>query len=150
MLKLGHEEDACGEIRAMLVTRQVLLRVCSSTLKRRISSRSLMSWISVSCHVANEESSHEPGVSFAHLDSQECSIQLCAETCWSERRSSPWESSVFFGFVQSVMTARRMVNGDNVFVRVGLFDETSPFFCVSLDGREFNPTNTSSVSDIPC
>ena len=51
-LKLGHQEDVRRN--AWLVTRQALLRVCSST-KRWTSSRILLSWIRVSCHVANEE-----------------------------------------------------------------------------------------------
>ena len=46
------------------------------------------------------------------------------------------------------MMTRLMMNGDKVAVRAGLFVETTPFFCVSFDGSEFNPINTSSVSDI--
>ena len=52
-----------GGMRAMLVTRQALLRLCSSTTKRW-TSRILLSWIRMSSHVANEESSHERGVPF--------------------------------------------------------------------------------------
>ena len=47
---------------------------------------------------ASEESSHERGVSFVHSDSQECSIQLCAEACCGEKRFTSLESSVF-GFL---------------------------------------------------
>ena len=43
----------------------------------------------MSCHVAKEESSHELGVSFVHPDSQEWSIQLCAETCCGGVKASP-------------------------------------------------------------
>ena len=53
----------------------------------------------------------------------------------------------FFGFLQNVKMTRLMMNGDKVFVRAGLLDEISPL-CVSFDGSEFNPMNTSSVSDI--
>ena len=50
----------------------------------------------MSCHVANEESSRERGVSFVHPDSRECSIQLSAETCYGENRLTSLESSVFW------------------------------------------------------
>ena len=50
----------------------------------------------MACHVANEESSLERGVSFVHPDFQERSIQLCAETCCGEKRLTPSESSVFW------------------------------------------------------
>ena len=33
-----------------------------------------------------------------------------------------------FGFLQSVMMTRLMMNGDKVFVRAGLFVETNPSF----------------------
>ena len=82
------------------------------------------------------------GVSMVHPDSEECSIQLCAETYCSEKRFTPSESSVLFGFLQNVKMTR-----DKVFVRAGLFDENSPL-CVSFDGSGFNPMNISSVSDI--
>ena len=52
----------------------------------------------MSSHVENEESSHERRVSFAHPDFQECSTQLCAETCCGEKRFTSLESSVF-GFL---------------------------------------------------
>ena len=53
-----------------------------------------------------------------------------------------------FGFPQNVKTTRSMVmNGDEVFVRAGLFGGTSPFG-ISSGGSEFNPSNTSSDSDI--
>ena len=50
----------------------------------------------MSCHITNEESSHERGVSFVHPGSQECSTQLCAETCCGEKRLTPLESSVLW------------------------------------------------------
>ena len=50
----------------------------------------------MSCHVANEELSHERRVSFVHPDFQECSIQLCAKTCGGEKRFTSLESSVFW------------------------------------------------------
>ena len=50
----------------------------------------------VSSHVENEASSHERRVSFAHPYFQECSIQLCAETCCGEKRFTSLESSVFW------------------------------------------------------
>ena len=62
-------------------------------------SRSLLSRIRVSGHVANEESSHERGVSFVSPDSQESSSKLCAETC-GEKRFTSLESSVFWFFAE--------------------------------------------------
>ena len=44
---------------AMMVTTEVLFRVCKTTTRRWTSSRSLLSWIRVSCYVANEDSTHE-------------------------------------------------------------------------------------------
>ena len=61
-----------------------------------------LSWIGMSCHVANEESSHERGVSSVHHDSQGYSTQLCAETCCSEKRFTTWDSNVLLGFLQNV------------------------------------------------
>ena len=69
-----------GGMRATPATRQVLLRLCSSTTKRWTSSRIILSRMKVPSHVESEESSHEWRVSFAHPDFQECSIQLCADT----------------------------------------------------------------------
>ena len=79
-------------MRAMLVTKQILLRVCSPTTKRWTSWQVLFSKIKVSCHIINEDSSHERGVSVVHPDSQECSIQLCC----GEKRLTPLEPSVFW------------------------------------------------------
>ena len=51
------------------------------------------------------------------------------------------------GVLQNVTTTRAMTDGHEMFVRAGPFNETIPF-CLSFDGSEFNPINTSSVSDI--
>ena len=83
---------------------------------------------------------------FVLPDSHECSIQLCAGTCCAEKRLTHWNPACS-GFLQIVMMKRLMMNDDKVFVRAGLFDETSPF-CVIFDGSEFNPITTSSVSVI--
>ena len=135
-----------GEVRATLVTRQVLLRVCNSTVKRRIPWTSLLSWIRVSCHVKNEETTHERGVCFVLPDSQECPFHSCAETCCREKHSTHLGSSVPL-FLQNVTMTFSMTDGHQVFVRAGSFNETFPF-CVSVDGSEFNPINTSRVSDV--
>ena len=59
VLKFGHLKDLRRDVcNAGDVTG--FLRECSSTVKRRIPSPSLLSWIRVSCHVANEESLHVP------------------------------------------------------------------------------------------
>ena len=94
-LKSDHQED----VHALLVTRQVSLRVCSSTMKHRIFSPSFLSWIRVSRHVTNEESSDEIGMSFALPDSQEFSIRHCAETCWSEKRLTSQKNQACLWFL---------------------------------------------------
>ena len=57
LLKVGHQkgiqQDVCN-----VGNETALIRVCSSTVKRRIPSPSLLSWIRVSCHVTNAESLH--------------------------------------------------------------------------------------------
>ena len=96
----------------------------------------------MSCHVANEESSHEHGVSFVHPNSQECSTQLCAETCCGEKCLASWKNQACFcfGFLQNVNMMRLVMNSDNVFVRAGLFDETNPFFVSALTAANSIPS----------
>ena len=90
-----------------------LIDVCSSTMKRPTSSRSVLSWFRVSCHVANGESSQERGV-----------LKLVV----ARNALLHWNPACF-GFLQNVKMTRLVMNVDKVFVRAGLFEETSPFFC---------------------
>ena len=45
-----------------------------------------------------------------------------------------------FGFMQSVMMTRLMMNGDKVFLRAGLFDETGPFLLSALTAASSIPS----------
>ena len=67
---------------------------------------SLLSWIRVSGHVVNEESSHVESL-FVHHDSQGCSTQLCTETCCGEKCLTSWKNQTcFWVFQKSVMMTR--------------------------------------------
>ena len=58
-----------------------------------------MIWITVSCHVAIEESSLERGVSFVHHNSQRCSTEHCAETCCGEKCLASRKNQACFWFL---------------------------------------------------
>ena len=82
-LKFGHPEDvrrgACnvGDETGFAPSVQ---------LKRRIFlTESLLSWMRGFTTLRMKKSSHERGVCFVLPDSQECPVQLCAETCCSEK-----------------------------------------------------------------
>ena len=89
----------------------------------------------MSCHVENEDSSHERGMSFVHPDYQKCPTQLCAETCCSEKRFTLSESSLLFGFLQNVKMTCSMMDGHEVLVCVGPFNGTSTFVVARVDKR---------------
>ena len=55
LLEFGHQKDVRRDV-CNVGKETGFLRVRSSTVKRQILSLSLLSWIRVSCHVANEES----------------------------------------------------------------------------------------------
>ena len=55
------------------------------------------------------------------------------------------ESSVPFGFLRNVKMTRSMMEGHEVLVCAGLFDETI-FLCVSFDGSEWNSHHTLQAS----
>ena len=77
-----------------------------------------------------------------------CPIQLCAETCFGEKCLTPLRNQVCLKFLAKREDDAFDDERLKVSVRGGLFNETNPC-CVSIDGNEFNPTNTSSVSDTP-
>ena len=84
-------------------------------------------------------------MSFARPDSLECPIQLCAETCWSEKRLTSRKSQACLWFLAKREDDAFDDERLKVFVCAGLFDEAIPF-CVSFDGSEL--INTSSISGI--
>ena len=81
---------------ALLVTREVLFRVRRTTIEALYSSQTLLSCITVSCHVAKEV--NVEWLSFVK-NAQACPTQLCAETCCSGKSPSPWMSQVCFRFL---------------------------------------------------
>ena len=52
-------------------------------------------------------------------------------------------------FLQNVMMTRLMMNGDKVFVRAGLFDETSPFFVSALTAASSIPSKLQASLTFP-
>ena len=73
----------------MLVTRRLFFECAIRIMKRQTLSPSLLSWIRVSCHVANEESLH------AFCPSRfprNVEAESCAGTCWREKRP-PWNQA---------------------------------------------------------
>ena len=105
-------------MRAILVTRQVVLRERRTATNHCASSQRFSSW-SVSCHVANEESSHERDVFPVRHHSQECLNQLYAETCHDGKCALHRDRvKRSFGFFQNVTMTRSMMNGHEVMVRI--------------------------------
>ena len=90
LLKFGPSKDARRDV-CNVGDETGFLRVCSSTVKRRIPSPSVLSWISVSCHVANERVTSCP--LFISIP-KNVQSKSCAETCCGETRSTHLESSV--------------------------------------------------------
>ena len=100
----------------------------------------------MSCHVANEESSHER-VCFVLPDSKNVQSNPVLKLVVA-RNTSHGRIKRTFGFLQNVKMTRSMMNGSRCLGVLVWFNETIPF-CVSFDGSELNPIITSSVSVIP-
>ena len=124
-LKLGHQEDVWRDACSVDKTDYApSVQLNNQTLDFLTDSLELDG---VYCSVANEESSHERGMSLFIPIPKNVQSNTVPKLVVARNVLPNGRIKCAFVFLQNVMTTRLMMNGDEVVVRAGLFDETSPF-----------------------